>query len=165
MSNISKSPVARSIPFDTSENLWPLTPKNTQEAIEYARNNAVATVRFCIVTTFNGTMGSNQWLGYNELMPGNAVPIVLPMNCILKEISTSYNGAAVDGRLDLYKNGITSGELIDNTTFTYTNQASRKTFTGLNYSFAAGDQLRMRWIDLGDNPSDFALVYFFEVVG
>lgn len=164
MSNISKSPVSRSTPFDNTVTNWPINP-NAQEAIEYARSNAIATVRFCIVTVFNGTMSNNQWCGYSELLPGDSVPIVVPLSCRLKELAVSYNGASVDGRFDLYKNGTAAGDIIDSSTFTFANQANRKVFTGINYTFVSGDQIRMRWVDLGDNPSDVAIVYYFEVTG
>lgn len=148
--------------FDNSSNGF--TATNSQAAIEEAKATAISKVRFTIVTTFNSVVGNNSWLGYNELLPGDVVGIRLPVACKLKEVSVSYNGASVDGRIDLYKNGTGAGQIIDNTTFIFTNQANGKTFTGLNLSFAANDIMRGRWIDLGDNPSDMAVVYYFEVL-
>lgn len=147
--------------FDNSSNGFAAT--NVQAAIEEAKTTAVSKVRFTIVTAFNGTVGANQWLGYDQLLPGDTVPIVLPVACRLKEISVSFAGANVDGRIDLYKNGILAGNIINNT-LTFTNANVKKVFTGLSHDFASGDELRGRWIDTGDNPNDMAVVYFFEVL-
>lgn len=77
----------------------------------------------------------------------------------MTEVAVSWVGAAVDGQIRFFKNGI-----VDPTNLVYT-----QTFTNVNggqvfypnISFAAGDLYRGRWIDTGDNPSDMAIVYFF----
>lgn len=148
--------------FDNTSNGF--TATNSQAAIEEAKSSAVGKVRFVITTLFNSAIANNNWLGYSELLPGDTVGIRLPIACKLKEISVSYNGISVDGRIDLYKNGTGAGQIIDNTTFTFTNQDNGKSFTGINLSFAANDILRGRWIDTGTNPSDMAILYFFEVL-
>lgn len=149
------------------------TSQNTQEAIEEAKNLAIAASRFAITTFFNGTIGNNNWLGFSEVIPGNQVPIRLPIKCRLKEIQFSYAQSSllgiplgseqVDGRFDLYKNGLTSP---DDVVFqgSFVNQAGGKYFTNVNVDFVAGDFMVGRWVDQGDNPSDMAIVYFFEVL-
>jgi hypothetical protein len=147
--------------------------QNTQEAIEEARNQAISASRFCITTFFNGTIGNNNWLGFSEVLPGNQVPIRLPIKCRLKEIQFSYSASTligipissnnVDGHFDLYKNGLTSpGNVVFQGTFT--NDPGGKYFTAINVDFNPGDFMVGRWVDQGDNPSDMAIVYFFEVL-
>lgn len=147
--------------------------QDTQTAIEEAKASAISTSRFVITTFFNGTIGNNNWLGFSEVLPGNQVPIRLPVKCRLKEIQFSYaqssllgpplNGEKVDGRYDLYKNGLTSPT---NVVWqgSFTNQPAGKYFTNVNVDFNAGDWFVGRWVDLGDNPADMAITYFFEVL-
>lgn len=142
-------------PFDNSSNGF--AANQVQSAIEEARANPAA--RVSIVTAFNGTVGNNQWLGYNELLPGNLTPIRLPWACKMQEISLSFKGAAVDGRFEIYKNGFLAGNLIYSNTMT--NQNGGKLITGLTLQFAANDYFSGKWVDLGDNPSDMAVTYFF----
>jgi hypothetical protein len=147
--------------FDNTSNGFVAT--NTQAAIEESATK-LAKTRFSFVCTFNGTVTNNQWLGYSELMPGDIVPLRIPKNSILREISISFAGSNIDGIVVLYKNGTAAGNIIDSTTVTFANVTGGAVFENLNYSFASGDQLRGRWTDDGDNPSDMAIVYFFEVV-
>lgn len=144
---------------------------NAQAAIEEAKNIALSKSRFTIVCTFNSSVGNNNWLGYSELMPGNQVPIRLPIKCRLREISFSYARSSllgipigsdqVDGQFKLFKNGLTDPTDVVHTE-QFTNQAGGKQVTGLSLDFNAGDFMVGRWIDQGDNPSDLAIVYYFE---
>ncbi len=141
---------------------------NTQTAIEESKASAVAKVRFTIVTIFNGTIGNNNWLGYSELVPGNQVPIRIPLGCKIKEITFAYKNTLlasdyVDGKFKLFKNGFTDPTNVIHTE-QFTNQLGGKNITGLNLTLAANDFIVGKWIDEGDNPSDMAIVYFFEVI-
>lgn len=168
-SNNTTNSTAKGTPFDPTGTL--LTARNVQDAIIQNRENILQTVRFTIVTTFNGSIGNNQWLGYSELIPGDRVPIRLPINCKLREVSFSYSISSllgiplssdqVDGRFDIYKNGTSAGNIVHQDTFT--NQVGGKQITGLSISLSAGDYIVGRWIDSGDNPSDMVVVYYFEV--
>jgi hypothetical protein len=147
--------------FDNSSNGF--TATNTQAAIEESKASAPGKARASIVCTFNGTIGNNNWLGYSELIPGDQVPILIPWNCILKELTVVYQNAflgspSIDGRLDLYKNGTAGGNIVHQITFTNDNDGG--IFTP-DISFNAGDQLRGRWVDQGDNPADMVICYFF----
>ena len=148
------------------------TANNVQEAIEQAEDLAISKTRFTIVCAFNGTISNNNWLGFNEVLPGNQVPIRLPIKCRLKEIQFSYaqsnilgiplGSEQIDGRFDLYKNGLTSPTNVVYQA-SFSNDAGGKYFTNVNVDFLPGDYMVGRWVDLGDNPSDMAIVYFFEV--
>lgn len=162
-------PAAEGVPFDNSTNGF--TSTDTQAAVEEAKTSSIAKSRFVITTTFNGTIGNNQWLGYSELMPGNNVPIRIAIACILKEIAFSYSQSnilgiplgseQVDGSFVLYKNGLTNPTNVVHTEV-FTNQAGGKIVTGLSISLAAGDFIVGRWTDSGDNPSDMAICYYLQ---
>ena len=156
---------AEDIFFDNSSNDF--TSTNVQDAIEESYNSAIAKPRFSIVTAFNGTTGNNDWLGYNELIPGDQVPIRIPMNCKLKEITFAYRdtligSASVDGEFRLYKNGLSNPTNVVHTE-TFSNQNNGKIVSGLNISFSSNDVMVGRWTDLGSNPNDMAIAYFFQV--
>lgn len=161
---------ASDIIFDNSSNGYAAV--NVQTAIEESKTEAILKPRFSITTTFNGTIGNNDWLSYNELIPGDQVPIRIPLNCKLKEVTIAYKNTSllgiptgsnlIDGRLQIYKNGLTDPTDIIHTE-TFSNQANGKVVSGLNVSYAAGDFLVSKWKDDGDNPSDMAIVYFFQV--
>lgn len=152
----TKSPHAAHIPFEDVS----FSSTITQDAIVEAKNTAVSLPRFTIVTTFNGTIGNGQWLGYDNLLPGDTIPIVIPVKSILKEITFSYAGSNIDGRYDLYKNGTAGGNIVFNQQFTNAN--SPTVATSVNLSLLAGDTIRGRWVDQGDNPNDLAIVYVFQ---
>jgi hypothetical protein len=143
------------------------TATETQSAIEEAKTSAIAKARFTIVTVFNGTIGNNNWLGYNELVPGNQVPIRIPIGCKVKEISFAYKNTLlssdyIDGKFKLFKNGFTNPTHVIHTE-QFTDQLGGKNVVGLNLVLVGGDFIVGKWIDEGNNPSDMAIVYFFEV--
>ena len=144
--------------FDNSSNSF--VADDVQDAIEEARDSAPGKARASVTCTFNGTIGSNQWLGYNELLPGDIVPIRVPWNCTLTEVTVSYNGLSVDGALVLYKNGTATGNIVN--TETFTNVDNGKNYFP-NITLSSGDNIRGRWTDTGTNPSDMAVVYFFKL--
>lgn len=165
--------------FDSSEKITfnnannNFTATNVQTAIEEAKNTSISKSRFTIVTCFNGAVGNNQWLGYNEVLPGNQVPIRIAVKCNLREISLSYtqsnilgiptSGEQVDGQLKIFKNGLTDPTNVVSTT-TLVDEAGGKIITGLNIPLNSGDYIVGKWIDTGNNPSDMAVVYYFEVI-
>lgn len=147
--------------FNNSSNGF--TATNTQNAIEEAKTSAPGKARASIICTFNGTVGNNNWLGYSELIPGDQVPILIPWNAVLKEMTVIYQNAflgspSIDGRLDLYKNGTAGGNIVYQVSFVNDNNGG---VFFPNISFTAGDQMRARWVDQGDNPSDMVICYFF----
>lgn len=159
MTKVSVTPVAQAIPFDNTTGGF--TATDVQAAIIEAKSDAVNLPRYSIVTTFNGSVSNNQWLGYGNLLPGDQVPILIPVRSRLKELTFSSAGdGTVDGRLDLYKNGLLVGDIFYQGSFVNEN---KKTFSNIDQLFEAGDTLVGRWVDQGDNPSDAAIVYFFQV--
>jgi len=166
------APVARAIPFDGSGFSPSFTSTNVQDAIGEGRDSAISEAnkaRSTIVTHFNGTVTNNQWLGYTDQLPGDLVPIVIPWNCVLREISIRFDfsvflifvGQPIDGDFRIYKNGTSAGDVVLFENFA--NVTGGKLLTGLNVSFSAGDLIRGRWEDNGDNPADMAIVYSFQL--
>lgn len=153
---IEKSYVAKSIPFDNATNGF--TADKVQEAIEEAKNTAPGKARVTMTSLMNGTVGANNWLGPNELIPGDTVPFRIPWDCTLIEVTASFPTLSVDGAIEFYVNGTGAGQLVY--TETFTNVDGGKTFTP-NISLSAGDLLRMRWTDSGQNPADMATTMFF----
>lgn len=160
---------ANYVTFDNSSNGYLST--DAQAAIEESKAEAILKPRFSITTTFNATLSNNEWLGYNEHIPGDQVPIRIPLDCRLREVTVAYKntdllgipvgGNLIDGRLQIYKNGLTDPTHVVHTE-TFTNQASGRVISGLDVFYAAGDFLVSKWKDDGDNPSDVAIVYFFQ---
>ena len=156
--------------FDNESNGFAAT--TVQAAIEESKTVSLNKSRFTIICTFNSTIGNNNWLGFNEVLPGNQTPIRHGIKCRLREIAFSYSRSNilgiplssenVDGQFQLYKNGLTSpGDVVH--TETFTNQPGGKIVNGLSIDFNAGDFMVGKWLDSGDNPSDMAIIYYLEV--
>lgn len=165
---------ADKVTFNTSTNGFIST--NTQAAIEEAKRSSIAKGRFIITTTFNSTVGNNNWLGFSELIPGNQVPITIPLNSKLREVVVRYknselllgiisisNGNKIDGRLQIYKNGLTDPTDVVHTE-SFINQPNGKLITDLDITFNVGDYMVSKWKDDGTNPSDMVIMYCFEVL-
>lgn len=160
---------AEDTPFEPNRNpqfngnLGPsgITSLETQSAIEEVKNIVTGLARFAMVFVANGTVGNLNWLGFNELVTSQTTPMIIPVACVLKELAMSFNGAAVDGVLLIYKNGLVNPtNVIYSNTFTNVN--TYKLMSGLNIPLAAGDRIAAQWQDTGDNPSDAALQFFFQ---
>jgi hypothetical protein len=151
-------PVAQAVPFDGSDATPPFVSENTKDAIIEARDTAEGKARTSIILTHNGTMGNGFWHGYSELIPSDNSPIPLPWDCKLSEYTFSNNRTSVDGQMDFYVNGTTASDIVYSITFSNVNRV----LTDLpNVSFSAGDLLRLRWVDNGQNPRDVASTLFF----
>jgi len=151
-------PVAQAVPFDGSDALPPFVAENAKEGIIEARNSAPGKARAPITLQHNGTLGNNNWHGYSSSIPSNTTPIILPWDCTLTEYTFSNQNTSVDGNMEFYLNGTSAGDIIYTINFNNVNQ----TLTDLpDLDFVAGDLLRLRWDDNGQNPSDVASVLFF----
>lgn len=138
-----------------------IVSEDVQSAIEEVKAVVTSIARFAMVFVANGTVGNNNWLGFNELVTSQTTPLIVPVACQLKELAMSFNGAAVDGVLLIYKNGLVNPTNVIYTN-TFTNVNGFKLMTGLNIPLAAGDRISAQWQDTGDNPSDAALQFFFQ---
>lgn len=157
MTKVKVSPVARAIPFDGTGTTF--TSTDTQSAIVEAKNIAVGLPRYTLLGVFNGIVSDGNWLSYSNLVPGDTVPILIPVKCSLKEV-TFYNINSASGRLDFYRNGTLAENIFDSLSITNSTSGTKANFTQI---FNLGDTLRARWVDLGTNPNDAVIVYFFQV--
>lgn len=157
------SPVAITVPFDNATNGF--AASEVQTAIEEAKATAEGKARFSIQLVNNGTLANNQRFGYDSLLPN--APIVVPRNCILRELTFSNAAANSDARFDIYRrsipattNATTGATLLQQ--WTITNQISG-ILSGMNHSFNAGEELLIIFVDTGDNPTDAVMAAFFQV--
>lgn len=153
-------PVAQATPFDGSDATPAFTAENVKDGIIEARETAQGKARVSIPCIWNGTVSNGAWVGYSNLVPSDLSPIILPWNCTLREVSFSANRTSMDGEMDFYKNGTATGDIVYTETFSNVNRT--KVFLP-DEDFSAGDLLRMRWVDQGQNPRDLALILFFTL--
>lgn len=139
--------------FDNSTNGF--TATNVQAAIEEAKANAEGFPRAGIPLVSNGVVSNNQWISYSELTPDTK--IVFPVKSKINEITWANTNLNCDFDLLFYKNGTGAGELF----YTLQVRASNPGYgyvSGLAYTFAAGDYMKIKYVDQGQNASDFVLV-------
>lgn len=153
---VMPSPEAIDVPFDNSGNGF--TSDNVQDAIEESALFQGGKRRFPVTLLSNGTQSNNEWITYSELLPD--VVVLFPIDCVLKELTWANRRDDVDFDLEFYKNGTNTAnrfwtyEIRNGDEFGYT--------TGLNFSFSAGDWIRIKYRDRGKNTSDMALVLWME---
>jgi hypothetical protein len=157
------SPVSKTLPFDNSANGF--SAKNAQAAIEESRATAEGKVRFAVQLVQNGSLTNAQRVGYDALLPNS--PVIVPRNCILREITFSNSATNADARFDIYvravpaaTNATTGATLLQQWTLT---NALSAVLSGMAHTFTAGQELLIVFIDTGDNPSDAVLTCFFQV--
>ena len=143
----------------------PLASVESQSAIEEVYQRLIAqaesNVRLVLLNTYNGTWTNNGFQGRNELLPNT--PIKFARNIVINELVFQNQNTAKNFFLDLYKNGILAGNLFATLTVN-TLTATGQIFTGLNYSFAQGDQLYFRYRNIsGTSPSDSSIEIYCRV--
>lgn len=155
---IDKSVVARAVPFDNTSNGF--VADEVQSAIEEVANAADLPI-YTIMLQHNGSVGNNTFLGYNELIPGNATPVIVPRNSTFLGFTFSNAQTTADFNLEFRKNTQVGTPFH---TSTKTNTQFYSEDLGTPESFAAGDQIYCKYIDTGDNASDAAVVLVFKAV-
>lgn len=157
-------PVAQAVPFDGTEDSEgnvvnpPFVSENVKDGIIEARDEAPGKARAHRLFTHNGTLGDNFWHGYSNLIPSNTTPMIIPWDCVLKEYSLSANRPSMDGRMDFYLNGLTGGDIVYSIQF---NNVNTTLIDFPELSLNAGDLLRLRWVDQGQNPRDAISTFDF----
>lgn len=138
-----------------------VTPAEIAAASEAGRRKALTSARYCIVTKFNQGLTHDQWTGYDESLPGDKVPIVIPVKSKLREITFSWPETSVDGIFQMYKNGKDIGNIVFSHTFS---NSGPSVVNGIEIQLEIGDLIRGRWKDSGENPTDAAITYVLEVI-
>lgn len=147
--HVFSTPVSKETPFDNSTNGF--TSTNAQDAIEEAKNSAQGFPRSGIRVTANGTLGNNDWLGPNELLP-NTPMAVFPVKVQINEISWSNQNTNVEFRIQ-FRSGSKTGTIFHTLTVTSPNGGSGFQ-SGLTYQFNPGDTIWAQYLDDGQNMSD-----------
>lgn len=137
-----------------------ITPAEVLAATEDGRRRALSSARYCLVTKFNQGLSDKQWLGYDESLPGDKTPIVVPVNSKLREITFSWPGASVDGVFKIYKNGMAEAHIVFSHTFS---NSGPTVVNNVSLQLNAGDVVRGMWTAAGDSPTDAVIVYVLEV--
>lgn len=111
--------------------------------------------------SMNGTVGNGNWISISELIPSYKYVFTEPVKLIGMEWS---NGGGSDRSFDLvfYKNGILAANIVR----TYQVRNSTNDYGSAilwDNLFAAGDYMRVMYVDQGNNVSDFAGRFNFEV--
>lgn len=121
-------------------------------------SSAANAARYTIILQHNGTVGGGTFFGYNELIPGNTTPVIIPIASVLKGFSFSNSSAAADYTLIFRKNSTVA------TAFFTVSKVNTQYFaqTITDESFAQGDQIYVAYQDDGGNATDVGLTLFFQ---
>ena len=159
MSKSRMSPVAGAIPFDNDTNGF--TADDTQTAIEEAKQSAEGFPRAGIRSSYNGTVGPNQWLGPNELL-SNTPLLVAPLSLKINEISWANQNINVQFRIQFRLNSRVGAIFY---TLTVTSPNTGYGFvTGVNYTLAAGSTIHAQYLDDGANAADMDIILWVSRV-
>lgn len=116
---------------------------------------ATGKIRTPFPFAMNGTMSGGNWVSVSELIPDHLY--IMPATCKLIGLSWSNASAGRDFDLEFYKNGTV--------TLIHTYQARNLQYgteLGWSYAFTAGEYFRVKYIDQGDNASDFSGFFYVE---
>lgn len=144
---------AAATPFDNSSNGF--IADEVQTAIEEAKQNAEGFPRAGIRSTYNGTVGNNNWLGPTELLP-NTPLLVAPVKLKLQEITWANQNTNVDFRIEFRLTSKT-GTIFHTLTVTSPNSGYGYV-SGINYDLNPGDAIWAQYKDNGTNMSDADLI-------
>lgn len=159
--------VASEIPFDNNPNGTPVftesTPENVQEALEASGEKgqlALDTPRYTILLQNNGVVSGGTFIGYDSLIPGDATPVIIPINSQLIEFTWSNSRSTADFTLIFRRNSTTT------TAFYSTSRTNAQFFAedGVDQIFDAGDQIYIQYQDDGGNASDAVIVLVLKAL-
>jgi len=157
----SPTQVAESIPFDNSVSGF--SSDNVQDAVVEAKSDAVSLPRFSLNSAHNAGLSNGQLVGVTNLLN---VPLVVPVKSKLAEI-TYYQGGGNnrDAEFLFYQNAQTAPNLFFTWNLPNTTTAVAEEITDFTSpTFNQGDLLLVYFNDIGSNPNDVSLVYFFQAI-
>lgn len=164
---VFQSPVADSIPFDNEPEGTPIftqsTPTNIQEAIEASGEKgqlALDTPRYTITLQHNGTVSNGTFIGYSSLIPGDATPVIIPVDSEILEFTFSNANSNADYTLEFRKNGTSVA------TFYTVSKVNTQFFSDniITEIFSAGDAVYVKYVDDGNNASDVAILLTLKAI-
>lgn len=159
------TPHAWTVPFEGDLDRGNGFPEDlsTQEAIEFAKQNAEGFPRAGIPLIYNGTVSNNAWISYSNLTPN--VPIPWAVKTEIKELTWANQDSRDDRDFDLEIYRVQGNTQTVIATLSVRNsQYHYGYWSGLSYVFEAGEALRIRYKDQGKNCADLCLVPWFSRV-
>lgn len=138
-----------------------LSSNTAREAIDEAAENAdtaLNTPRYTLLLQHNGTVSNGTFLGYSSLIPGDAIPVLIPISSDLIEFTFSNQNSNADYTLEFRKGSTVA------TPFYTVSKVNTQFFvdTTINESFVTGDEIYVKYVDDGNNASDAVMVLFFK---
>jgi len=120
--------------------------------------SAAFAARYTIMLQHNGSVRNGTFFGYNELIPGDSTPVIVPINSTFKGFTFSNKSSSADYTLYLRKNSTIA------TPFFSVSKVNTQYFaqTVSDTSFSQGDQFYMSYQDDGNNASDVGITLFFQ---
>lgn len=164
-----RTQVAINTPFEPNRNpgyggvASDIESSDVQNAIEEVFQNAPGKLaRFTVGLLNNSTLTNGQRFTRSELLPNTQV--LVPYKCELKAIAFSCSNANADWQFNFYKYTKVSGYVTGTLLFSRS-AVNQNTYTenGLSYSFDEGDEIRVIFIDTGNNPSDASMDLYFQI--
>lgn len=138
LDHLKWSGIAKELAFDNATNGF--VSQKVQPAIEEARSTALGKPRFCVSCGFDGTASSGRYLEYNSNVDSNQSGFVVPVPCVLRELSLCLNTAGTVTFQILKWNGTTETLL----TSISTSSARKSSVVDLNIALVALDELRVK---------------------
>ena len=96
-----------------------------------------------------------------QILSQATIVLWLFLDCELKEYTFSANRNSMDGRMDFYVNGTNNDSIVYSVQF---NNVNTVLITSPNISLSAGDLLRLKWNDEGQNPRDAVSTFDFLIL-
>lgn len=134
-------------------------PAETFTAFDDVADAAFA-ARYTLTLQHNGTVGNGTFFGYSNLLPGDATPVLAPINSVFKGFTFSNANSGADYTLEFRKNSTTG------TVFYTISKVNTQFFTQdvPDESFNAGDAIYVKYVDDGNNASDAGIVLYYQVI-
>ena len=132
--------------------------KDTQEAIEEAKNTGAAAI-FPIQIVYNGNLSGDTFLSYSNLTPNT--PMIVPVNANFVGFTFSNARTNNDFGLD-FRNNTNAGAAFYNISVDNTQSLSQ--ILPSPEAFTAGDFISVEYLDEGGNSNDVVITLFFNVI-
>jgi len=132
--------------------------KDTQTAIEEVRSIANPLI-VPINLIYNGTLSNGNFIGYNNLLPGDLTPIIVPISGTFTGFTWSNRDADSDFDLEFRKNTTGGSPFF---TWSVTNTKTADVNLGTPETITAGDTFYVKYVDQGSNATDASIVLKFK---
>jgi len=137
--------------------------KNVQEAIEEAKQNAEGFPRSSIRSIQNGTIGNNDWLGPNELMPDTPMA-VFPIKTKINEITWANDIDQTNRQFRIQFRSISKTGTIFYTLDVDSPNPGYGYVDAVNQVFSAGTAIFAQYKDDGNNCRDLSITLWISRV-